>query len=164
MHRQRPTRPSPGKNRGATPQPKRTALPPRSKGHLTLVPPPPTTTRGRALVVEDDLLVQKSLVKQLNLCHLQCDVASNGSDAVRACLDQDYNLIFMDCQMPLLDGFTAVHRIRALKLFQDKPLAIIATTGTGSEAQCLEAGMDHFLSKPVLLPDVQQLIDRYLGP
>ncbi len=136
--------------------------PGKDKSHLALVHKSPVVTRGRALVVEDDLLVQRSLVKQLTLCNIHCDVADNGSDAVKACLDQDYNFIFMDCQMPMLDGFSAVHRIRALKHFTDRPTTIIATTGTESEAKCLDAGMDHFLSKPVLYADVQKLIDRYL--
>ncbi len=119
--------------------------------------------KGLALIVEDEIINQMRMERLLRKCGISCCVATDGHDAINAYLDNTYDLIFMDCRMPVLDGYTAVHRIRALEQYAEKPTPIIATTGTGNESDCKEAGMDYYLSKPVLLDNLQEIIEKVLA-
>lgn len=123
--------------------------------------------RGRALIVEDNTINQRVLSSMLSRLHLQVDVADNGEKALAlltAPHNFRYDLIFMDCQMPVMDGFEATRRIRASTLAEsDAPvIAVTANAMSGDEQRCLEAGMNDYLSKPVSMEMVRSMVVKWL--
>lgn len=123
------------------------------------------------LLVDDDPLSQK--VGKAILTHFGCrvDVAVNGREAVDASFRQRYDIIFMDCQMPGMDGYEAAAVIRAREARNREEgdraarIPIVALTGLAGDAdreRCLQAGMDDYLSKPFSVAGVQSLLDKWL--
>lgn len=119
----------------------------------------------RILVVEDNAINQKVIIKMLKKMNLTSEVAENGEEAVKAIQNKEFHLIFMDCQMPVMNGYDATRNIRQVK---DTPtpadVSIIALTANATEADrklCLEAGMDDFLSKPVKSQQLSGMIDKW---
>jgi CheY-like chemotaxis protein len=105
----------------------------------------------RVLVAEDNIVNQKVAVRMLEKLGMRPDLAANGQEAVEMFGLVPYDLIFMDCQMPEMDGYAAAREIRR----QEGPhqhVAIVAMTAevmAGSREQCVEAGMDDHIGKPV---------------
>lgn len=117
----------------------------------------------KILLAEDNEFNQKYFIKALKIYGLNCDVALNGAEAVKACKERDYDIVFMDCQMPVMDGYEAARQIRAEGL-QRKQAVIIALTAYAmkeDKERCLAAGMDEYLSKPVNLNKVIELLKKY---
>ena len=124
--------------------------------------------RGRALIVEDNTVNQRVLSSMLNRLHIETDVADNGEKALALLLDDNrqyhYDLIFMDCQMPVMDGFEATDKIRSGS-FAESDCPIIAVTAnamSGDEQRCLNAGMNDYLSKPVSMAGIKTVVYRWL--
>lgn len=121
----------------------------------------------RVLIVEDNEINLK--VAQAMLASLGCahpDVAENGHQAVEAVLRQEYDLVFMDCQMPVMDGYEATRQIRAAE-GPEKHTTIVALTADclpGYQQQCLESGMDDFLGKPFRLEQLREVVLRWCAP
>ncbi|MEC4727293.1 response regulator [Shewanella sp. D64] len=117
------------------------------------------------LVVEDNLLNQKLIVKQLNKLGFQCDLADDGLEGIKYWQSMDYKLILTDCHMPNLDGYSMTNKIRMLeKVNKKKPVPIIAITGAamnGDEEHCYSMGMNDFVSKPIILKDLKKVIDKW---
>jgi len=114
----------------------------------------------RILLVEDNEVNRLFFIKLLQLKKLNCDVAINGKEAVEACKNKDYDIIFMDCQMPVMDGFDATRNIRKAES-ENKHTIIIAMTAYATkedEQKCLDTGMDGYISKPVNLDRVMKII------
>lgn len=123
--------------------------------------------RGRALVVEDNTINQRVLCSMLNRLHLQADVADNGEKALELLKGRrtyHYDLIFMDCQMPVMDGFEATRRIRSGNASEhDCPIiAVTANAMSGDEQRCLDAGMNDYLSKPISMETVKVMVYKWL--
>ncbi len=123
----------------------------------------PSTFRGRVLMVEDNRVNQ--LVTERTLTKLGChvDTAGNGQEAVEMAAVLPYDLILMDCQMPVMDGYEATGELRR----QGAKLPIVAMTANamqGDREKCLEAGMDDYISKPVRREDLIRVLTRYIGP
>ena len=118
----------------------------------------------RLLVVDDNPVNQKVAVKMLEKLGYRVDVASNGKEGLLALARHPYILVFMDCQMPELDGFETTRLIRSKE--QPGPrLPIIAMTANamdGDREHCLAAGMDDFVSKPVKSADLQRVLTQWL--
>jgi CheY-like chemotaxis protein/HPt (histidine-containing phosphotransfer) domain-containing protein len=122
------------------------------------------------LLVEDDPLNQK--VGRAMLAHFGCrvDIVGNGHEAVDAVSRQRYDIIFMDCQMPKMDGYEATAVIRGKETENGGSgavtrIPIVALTGHASEQdqeRCLQAGMDDYLSKPFSVAAIQAILDRWL--
>jgi CheY-like chemotaxis protein len=114
----------------------------------------------KVLVVDDIAINQKLLAKRLQKLNLECEFASNGQKGVDMALTGNYALIFMDCDMPIMDGFKATKLIRRAELESGRHVPIIALTSYDREddrERCLSAGMDEYLSKgasPNLLQEV----------
>ncbi len=120
----------------------------------------------RILLAEDNLVNQRVASRMLEKLGAAVDIASNGRQAVDMALAGDYDLVLMDCQMPLMDGFEATRRLRASPGPRAHvPIAAVtANAMTGDREKCLEAGMDDFLAKPIDRDKLTELLDRSLAP
>ena len=118
----------------------------------------------RILVVEDNesnRLVASAMLKQLGQTP---EFATNGLEAVEAVRRNQYDLVIMDCQMPVLDGMEATRRIRLEQTERNPRLPIIAMTASALQeerTQCLESGMDDFISKPVMIDDLSTALRKW---
>lgn len=115
------------------------------------------------LLVEDLEMNSTFFVEFLKRKGLRCDVAVNGEEAIRACGQKSYDIIFMDCQMPVMDGYEATRRIRASE-GEKKHTVIIALTAYAikdDRDRCLEAGMDDYLRKPFKLAELSAMLEKY---
>ncbi|MEL7564455.1 MAG: response regulator [Dehalobacterium sp.] len=119
--------------------------------------------RLKILLVEDNEINIRVFVEFLKKKGLSCDVALNGEEAVQACSEKNYDLIFMDCQMPVMDGYEATRQIRKAE-GDKKHTVIISMTAFAMESdteKCLQAGMDDFISKPFSLGHLMKIIHKY---
>lgn len=118
----------------------------------------------RVLIVEDNFINQKVTQRHMEKMGHQADVAENGAQALDMLALQRYDVIFMDCQMPLMDGYEATRRIRAGRVPNlDPSIPIIALTAYATESvrqKCFTAGMDDFVAKPIRLEDLKAALDR----
>jgi CheY-like chemotaxis protein len=106
----------------------------------------------RILVAEDDLINQKIIGALLQKLGYEVTIASNGKQAVDAFVTQEFDLIFMDIQMPECDGFEATRLIREEEQRKGKHVPIIACTAhamVGYRERCLASGMDGYVTKPI---------------
>lgn len=103
----------------------------------------------KILLVEDNIVNQKVTLNQLKHLGYVADIAANGQEALDMIAQIPYNLVLMDCQMPILDGYAATQKIR--EQFQQNPIIIALTANAMFEdrERCLAAGMDDYLSKPI---------------
>ena len=121
----------------------------------------------RVLLVEDNT-VNRMVAEQL-LRVFQCEVrnAADGEQALLALREGDVDVVLMDCQMPVLDGYAATRRWRAEEVENGRPrLPIIAMTANamaGDRERCLQAGMDDYLSKPIARDTLHALLQRWGG-
>ncbi len=116
----------------------------------------------RVLLVEDNPVNQKLALALLNRLGAEVTLAENGQEALE-CLEQSsFDLIFMDIQMPVMDGLTATSRIKAEPAWQHIPIvAMTAHAMQGDRERFLAAGMDDYLTKPVRKADVRQILAQY---
>ncbi len=123
----------------------------------------PASGATSIMIVEDDITNQKLLSELLELLDYHVEVASDGSEALdKVKQNRRYDLIFMDLMMPNMDGLEATQEIRKAG-FQDLP--IVGLTGNSSDRQqCLEAGMNDYLSKPVNHKAICKMIDEWTSP
>jgi CheY-like chemotaxis protein len=103
------------------------------------------------LLVEDNMINEMVAVGMLRLLGRTADVALNGVEALEAMQKHPYAIVLMDVQMPVLDGLSATRRIRAEFPAERQPyiIALTANAMAGDEQQCIDAGMDGYLSKPL---------------
>ncbi len=118
------------------------------------------------LVAEDNLTNQYVAANMLRFFGCKVDIASNGNEAVEAVSKKPYDLIFMDCQMPVLDGYQATAAIRRLEKEKSlkKNIPVIALTANaleGDREKCLAAGMDDYLSKPFLKSQILAVLKSW---
>lgn len=119
----------------------------------------------RILVAEDNEINQALLSAQLEHLGFTADVVSDGAAAVDAAVSGRYALVFMDCQMPGVDGFEAARLIRAAA--SAHPVTIVAVTANvlpGYRETCIAAGMNDYLPKPALIGPLTAILDRWLPP
>lgn len=116
----------------------------------------------RILLAEDYIVNQKIAVRMFNKLGYEIDIVENGKEAVERVQQSDYDLIFMDVQMPEMDGLEATRIIRKL-LRHNSPMIIAMTANAMPEdrEKCLEAGMDDYLSKPFKPRELQQILEKY---
>ncbi|MCF1750523.1 histidine kinase N-terminal 7TM domain-containing protein [Mariniradius sediminis] len=120
----------------------------------------------KVLLVDDNpvnMLLAKSIVKKL-LPSSEISEAYNGAEAVAQYKRDVPDIIFMDIQMPEVSGYEATKQIRVIEKDRHTPIvALTAGTVKGEYDRCIEAGMDDYLSKPVLVSDIAGMIEKYLG-
>jgi CheY-like chemotaxis protein len=116
------------------------------------------------LLVEDNAVNQVLAVRLLEKRGHSVTVAGNGKDALAALEKRFFNLVFMDVQMPEMDGFEATAAIREKEKTSGNHLPIIAMTAhamVGDKERCLEAGMDDYITKPIRIEELSDLLKRY---
>lgn len=122
---------------------------------------------ARILLAEDNAVNQRVAVAMLQQLGHVVEVVNNGAAAVDACARGDYDLVLMDCMMPVMDGFTATCEIRRRREAEDgRHITIVAMTANASEGdrkKCLAAGMDDYLTKPVTRARLTAMLDTWLA-
>lgn len=119
----------------------------------------------KILVVEDEPILQKVTTSQLKLLGYEFDVVSDGHEAVQKLTSSDhYALVLMDVELPVMNGLEATEQVRMHEVRIEKPsyIPIIAITAGADKEACLKSGMNDFLKKPVMLPDLQKILNRWL--
>jgi CheY-like chemotaxis protein len=114
----------------------------------------------RILVAEDNPVNQKVALLQLKNLGYEADVATDGAQALGMLARQPYDVILMDCQMPVMDGLAATREIRRGYPHPVRIIAMTANAMQGDRERCLEAGMDDFLSKPVRAADLGRALQE----
>jgi CheY-like chemotaxis protein len=126
---------------------------------------PQAAGKNRILLAEDNLVNQKVATRVLEKLDYRVDVVGNGRAAVDAWQQGNYDLILMDCQMPELDGYEATREIRRLEN-GTRHIPIVALTAhamKGDDLECIEAGMDDYLSKPIDRNRLEKCLARHLA-
>jgi CheY-like chemotaxis protein len=122
------------------------------------------TNLDRILIAEDNVINQKVIERMVQKIGYTVDLVANGREAIDALAGSPYSLVFMDCQMPEMDGFEACREIRKLDGGARIPIiAITANAMKGDRERCLAAGMDDYVSKPFKQEDLRVVIERWLG-
>jgi signal transduction histidine kinase/CheY-like chemotaxis protein len=158
LQQDRASRPEP---KSQAPFPSEDVTPPPATEPAAPGPPP------RLLLVEDNPVNLLVAQKLLSVLGYECDSAPNGEVALSHMASGVYDLVLMDCQMPVLDGYSATRRWREHEAGQGpgKRLAIVAMTANamaGDRQRCLDAGMDDYLSKPVSRDQLDACLRRWL--
>jgi CheY-like chemotaxis protein/HPt (histidine-containing phosphotransfer) domain-containing protein len=125
----------------------------------------PATSRETILVVEDNLVNQRVIEAMLAKRGFHVECAANGREALSRLVMGSYALVFMDCQMPEMDGYAATAAIRARERGGLR-LPIVAMTAhamKGDRERCLAAGMDDYLAKPLRSEELDAALERWLG-
>ena len=118
------------------------------------------------LVVDDHPINRKLMVSMLEKIGLAADLAEDGRQAVNMAENKSYDLIFMDLQMPVMDGLEATRLIREKKRSGPEPIIIAMTANVmdGIQNRCLEAGMNEYISKPVKVGSIKHVLSQYAFP
>ncbi len=120
---------------------------------------------SKILLVEDNIVNQKVAKKMLENLGCTVTIAANGQECIEMHRQFSYDIIFMDCQMPIMDGFEATKALRASEVASDKHQVIIALTANamqGDREECLDAEMDGFVCKPVKPQELKAVLDRWI--
>ena len=121
---------------------------------------------GTVLVVEDSRVNQQVAKMMLKKLGFEVDIADNGEIGVEKFQANEYEMIFMDCQMPVLDGFEATKQIRALEEGSSQHIPIVALTANVVQRDkhlCFDVGMDEFLPKPVNQGKLREIVESFLS-
>eukprot|EP00754_Rhynchopus_humris_P030720 Rhum_TRINITY_DN15289_c8_g1::Rhum_TRINITY_DN15289_c8_g1_i1::g.144457::m.144457 len=143
----------------------------RSKSNMQ-IPLSPRAGAQKVLVAEDNATNQLLIKKQLSMFGIQPTVVDNGLEAVNALMTERYGLVFMDCHMPVLDGYGAVREIRKRegegvfdwKERDEDNITIVALTADAlphTRGQCVEAGMDDYITKPLKQATLKKVLEKY---
>ncbi|MCF6451008.1 ATP-binding protein [Vibrio sp. MMG022] len=117
---------------------------------------------GRNILVVDDIRMNQVIVTQmLKKLDITPDLKNNGLEALEAVKNKDYELIFMDCRMPEMDGYEATVHLRE-DGFNNPIIALTAGTTLEERKKCIESGMDDILTKPYTAADIEQVMCKWL--
>jgi len=143
-----------------------------AKSHTEMPPPLPVQPSGRRiLLVEDNLVNQRVGTRLLEKIGCHVDVAENGQIALRLLSSMEsrrgYDLVLMDCQMPVMDGFEATQSLRRMELHVGRRIPVVAMTASTrpeDRQRCIDAGMDDYLAKPIQIEQLRHTVDRWSSP
>jgi polar amino acid transport system substrate-binding protein len=120
---------------------------------------------AHVLLVEDNEINQELALELLTSIGISVEVANNGQEALDLLAQRDYDGVLMDCQMPVMDGFTATREIRRQEKFADLPvLAMTANAMAGDREMCLAAGMNDHITKPINVNSMFNTMARWITP
>ena len=120
---------------------------------------------GRALLAEDNITNQLVGRAELERLGLEVRVANNGQEAMELLHSEQFDIVFMDCQMPVMDGYEATRKIRSNQCTTGRHIPIIAMTANvmpGDREKCLAVGMDDYITKPFEPEDLREIVSRWL--
>ncbi len=123
--------------------------------------------QGKALLVEDNPVNQVVAKKMLEKVGLSYEVANNGEEAIKKLTtEHDFDVVLMDCQMPVMDGYEATQKLRDYENEQQRQrmpvIAMTANAMEGDKDKCLAAGMDDYVAKPVKQQSLKETLAKYL--
>lgn len=120
------------------------------------------------LVAEDNEVNQKLVSSILTKSGISYRIVSNGQEAIKMYENESFDLILMDCQMPIMDGFAATEKIREIEKNKSRKrvpiIAITANAMKGDREKCIGKGMDDFLSKPFRMSELLDIIGVWTKP
>ena len=117
----------------------------------------------RILLVEDNIINQRVATALINKTGIEVDVAADGLEAISALQNANYSLVFMDVQMPRMDGLMATREIREkLKIHNLPIIAMTANAMKGDKEMCLEVGMNDYISKPIKPKELFGILEKWL--
>lgn len=119
------------------------------------------STPIRILMAEDNLINQRVGRLILQRAGFEVDLANDGREAIEAHSKKSYDVILMDCQMPVMDGLEASRNIRQLAAPQPVIIAVTANALVGEREKCLEAGMNDYLSKPFHAEELVSIVKKW---
>ncbi|MCF6298690.1 MAG: response regulator [Thiomicrorhabdus sp.] len=118
---------------------------------------------GSVLVVEDNIVNQKLTCAILKKTGLDFEIANHGEEAVALWKRNNFDLILMDCQMPIMDGYAATQKIRQMETSAHIPIiALTASAAINDDIRCIDSGMDDLLCKPFTIPDFISILKKWL--
>lgn len=121
-------------------------------------------SKAKLLIAEDNLINQKVALGILKNIGYFATIAANGKEAVKLCDENEYDLIFMDCQMPEMDGYLATEEIRKGKINKNTPIvAMTANAMKGDRDKCIACGMDDYIAKPIKPEILSEMLNKYLS-
>lgn len=113
------------------------------------------------LVVDDNRVIRELVTRQLAKLGVRSDTAMDGRDAIEKLGGASYDIVLMDVQMPEMDGIAATQEIRRKEEPIGKHTTIIALTGHGSRVECIEAGMDDYIAKPMNIATLRATLQKW---
>ena len=120
---------------------------------------------ARVLLVEDNKINQELALALLANNGITAKVANNGQEALDLLAKQDFDGVLMDCQMPIMDGYEATHKLREQERFKELPvLAMTANTMAGDREKVLDAGMNDHIAKPINVQEMFTIMARWITP
>jgi signal transduction histidine kinase/FixJ family two-component response regulator len=126
----------------------------------------PGPLRGHVLVAEDNAVNQAVAIGMLEAMGVYTVVVNDGEAAVERAMSEPFDVILMDCRMPLLDGYDATRKIREFEAQSDRPavpiIAVTANALPGDMEKCVSAGMDDYISKPFKIQQLYRSLTRFL--
>ena len=125
------------------------------------------TKGARILLAEDNSVNQKIAIAMLEKIGYRADPVGNGKEVLEALSSIPYDLVLMDCQMPEMDGYQATKHIRESQMPAIRDIPIVAMTANamkGDREKCLDAGMDHYVTKPISLMALRDAVEQCLSP
>jgi PAS domain S-box-containing protein len=129
-------------------------------------PSKPPQSSLKILLVEDHEVNQMVTLNQLAMLGFEADCVGNGEEAIAKLEQQDYDIVFMDCQMPVLDGYETTQEIRRREGSERHTIVIALTAHAlpSDREKCLAAGMDDYLSKPIAQDALGAMLERWVKP
>ncbi|MFN8059892.1 MAG: response regulator [Vicinamibacterales bacterium] len=146
--------------RAPTPRPVAVARPNAAAPPVLVASRAPDEDALAILVVEDSVVAQRVMASMLRLLGFRFEMAANGHEALEAARARQFSVIFMDCGMPVLDGFAAAAELRR-RGWKLPIIALTAQSQPSDRERCIQAGMNDFLAKPASLEAVQGVLNRW---
>ncbi|QQZ30165.1 response regulator [Thiothrix subterranea] len=136
--------------------------------HATTDPSANSVLKGHILLVEDNLVNIKVAQVMLTKLGMSFDIAMDGHEAVAMLANNRYDLVLMDCQLPSMDGYEATRQFRQMEQTRQTPrtpvVALTANAMQGDRENCLQAGMDDYMTKPISMASLRQKLQQWLTP
>lgn len=113
------------------------------------------------LVVDDNRVIRELVTRQLTKLGVRSETALDGNDALAKLEGSSYDIVLMDVQMPEKDGIAATQQLRCLEEPLGKHTTVIALTGHGSRVECIQAGMDDYIAKPMNIATLRATLQKW---